>query len=170
MKDSLPAGKAARGLKNPVAKNILSALAIAFFGFILLNLTFLFDFLFQSLVRRLFMLFLPIDNPEMSYNWWPPMMQGLFLIVIGLTTWLVFRSKLSVLYKAIFLTVPTAAVLATIGIILFHWPVAVYSLGGLLIIAVLYYFYRSRQPWLYYYSVILIGLALAIFTLAGGEI
>lgn len=37
-------------VKNPIFKNVLSAVAVAGFGFILLNLTFIFDFLFQSLV------------------------------------------------------------------------------------------------------------------------
>jgi len=36
-------------LKNPILKNILSAVAVAGFGFILLGLTFIFDALFQSL-------------------------------------------------------------------------------------------------------------------------
>jgi hypothetical protein len=53
---------------------------------------------------------------------------------------------------------------------LYRWPVAAYSLGSLFGIGVLYYFYRTKQPWLYYYTVILVGFALAIFSLLGGEI
>jgi len=60
--------------------------------------------------------------------------------------------------------------LVTLGMFLFSSPLPAFSLGALLVIGVLYYFYRTKQPWLYYYAVILISLTLAIFTLSGGEI
>lgn len=155
--------------KNPMVKNILSALAVAGFGFILLNFTFIFDFLLHSLVIGLIKLFIPI-NPMITYYWFPPMMHALFVVVIGLISWLIFRSKLGVLYKAIYMTVPSAVVFVTLGMFLYRWPVAAYSIGSLCGIGILFYFYRTKQPWLYYYSVILVALALAIFSLSGGEI
>jgi hypothetical protein len=155
--------------KNSMAKNILSALAVAGFGFILLNFTFIFDFLLHSLVAGFIKLFIPV-NPEITYYWFPPVIHALFVVVIGLISWLIFRSKLGVLYKAIYMTVPSAVVFVTLGMFLYRWPVAAYSLGSLFGIGVLYYFYRTKQPWLYYYTVILVGLALAIFSLLGGEI
>jgi len=155
--------------KNPIVKNILSAVAVAGFGFILLNLTFLFDFLFQSLVDAIVTLFTPV-NFNMAWYWFPSLKHALFVGVIGVISWFVFRSKLGVLYKAIFMTVPLAVVFATLGIFLYRWPIAAYSLGGLFAIGVLYYFYRTKQPWLYSYTVILVGVVLAIFTLSGGEI
>lgn len=155
--------------KNPIVKKILSALGVTVLGYMLLNLTFLFDFLFQSLIRGFVRLLIPI-NPEMNPFWFPPLMHGSFLIVIGLATFAVFRSKLSVFLKAVYLPVPVAVGLATLGIFLYPWPVAVYLLGALACLGVLYYFYRTRQPWLYYYAVILTSLTLAIFTFLGGEI
>jgi len=155
--------------KNPLVKNILSVLAVAAFGFILLNIAFMFDYLLHSLVTGFITLFIPV-NPEMTYYWFPPMMHALFVAVIGLISWLIFRSKLGVLYKAIYMTVPLAVVFVTFGMVLYRWPVAVYSLGSLFAIGVLYYFYRTKQPWLYYYTVILVGLVLTIFSLLGGEI
>lgn len=154
---------------SPLLKNILSALAVAGFGFVLLNLTFLFDALYQGIIRRLVGLFMPLDysGPQ---SWFPLVMHGSFVVVIGLISWLVWRTKWGVLTKAIYLTVPCAVVFVTIGMFLSNWPVLVYTLGGLLGLGVLSYFYRTKQPWLYYYSVILVGLTLAIFTLAGGEI
>jgi hypothetical protein len=47
--------------KNPIVKNILSALAVAGFGFILLNFTFIFDFLLHSLVAGFIKLFIPVN-------------------------------------------------------------------------------------------------------------
>jgi len=156
-------------LKNPMVKNILSAVAIALFGFILLNIAFLFDFLIQSLVKGLIKLFTPVDF-EANFQWLPPALHGLFAVIIGLISWLVFRLKLGTLYKAIYLTVPLAVVFVTLGIFLYRWPVAAYSLGGLFSIGVLYYFYRTKQPWLYYYTVVLVGLAMLLVGLLGVEI
>jgi len=155
--------------KNPLVKKILSALAVAGFGFVLLNLTFIFDALFQGLLRLIFRLFTPVDL-MMTFNWFPSLMHGLFLVIIGLLSWFVFRSKLSIFFKAVYMTVPMAVALVTLGMFLFSSPLPAFSLGALLVIGVLYYFYRTKQPWLYYYAVILISLTLAIFTLSGGEI
>ncbi len=155
--------------KNPIVKNILSAVAVAGFGFILLNLTFLLDFLFQSLVLGFIKLFTPADL-MMTYNWFPPMMHAFFMVVIGLISWPIFRSKFGVLYKAIYMTVPLAVVFVTLGIFLYRWPIAAYSIGSLFSIGILYYLYRTKQPWLYYYAVILVGLAMLLVGLVGVEI
>jgi len=155
--------------KNQIVKNILAALAVAFFGFILLNLTFLFDFLYQSAIRGLLGLFIPL-NPDTNLIWLPLLFHGSFVVIIGIISWFVFRTKLRVLYKAIYMTVPVAVVLATVGIFLYRWQVISYSAGGLLCIGTLYYFYRTKQPWIYYYTLILVSLTLAIYTLTGGEI
>lgn len=155
--------------KNPIVKNILSAVAVAIFGFILLNLTFLFDFLIQSLVDSVIKLFTPADI-NMDWSWFPPVKHAMFVVIIGLISWLIFRSKLRELYKAIYMTVPSAVILVTLGMFLYLWPVIAYSLGGLFGIGVLCYFYRTKQPWLYYYTVILIGLVMLLVGLLGVEI
>lgn len=155
-------------IKNPIVKNILSAVTIIFFGFVLLNLTFLLDFLFQSIIDSLISFFTKADF--MAWPWLPLVKHSLFAVVIGLISWLVFRSKIRDFYKATFLTVPTAVVLVTIGILLFHWPIAVYSISGLLVAGALCYLYRTKKPWLYWYAVILVSLALAIMSLTGAEI
>ena len=155
--------------KNPVVKNILSAVAVAGLGFILLGLTFIFDFLFQSLVDGIIKLF-TIADINMTWHWFPPVKHAVFVMIIGLISLPIFRSKLGVLHKAIYMTVPLAVVFVTLGIFLYRWPIAVYSLGSLLGIGIFYYFYRNKQPWIYYYTVILVGLTLVIFTLLGGEI
>jgi hypothetical protein len=156
-------------LKNPIIKNILSAVAVAVFGFILLNLTFLSDAIFQNTIRWIIRLFIPLTTNTDLY-WFPPLLHASFVVVIGIISWLVFRSKLRVIYKAIYMTVPLAVVLATLGIFFYRWPLAAYSLGSVFGISVLYYLYRTKQPWLYYYTVVLVGLTMAIFTLSGGEI
>ena len=164
-------GRKKRGvnIKNPIVKNILLALAVAFFGFILLNITFLFDAVYQGVLRRIVGLFISL-SPDTNAYWVPLLMHGSFALVVLIISWFVFKSKLKVLYKAIYMIVPLAVVLATIGIFFYQWPIIPYSLGALISIGLLYYFYRTKQPWLYYYTVILVSLTLAIFTLLGGEI
>lgn len=152
-------------------KNILSAIAVPVFGFILLGLTFLFDFLFQSALRRLLGFVIALGpEPEMNLRWLPPLQHLSFAFAIILISWPVFRLKIKDIFKAIYLTVPLAVALATIGISFYRWPAAVYSVGALAVIGALCYLYRTKQPWIYYYTVILVGLAMAIFTLTGGEI
>lgn len=150
-------------------ENVLSAIIVAFFGFILLNLTFLLDFLFQSVIDSFVSLLTPV-NFNMEWSWFPPIKHVMFVIFIGFISWIIFKSKLKVLYKAVYMTVPVAVILVTIGMFLYPWPVVSYSLCGIVLISVLYYFYRTKQPWLYYYTVLLVSIILAVFTLSGGEI
>jgi hypothetical protein len=156
-------------LKNPIVKNILSAITVAGFGFILLNLAFLFDWLFQSAVIWFIKLF-TLANPPMDWPWFPPIMHILFVLVIGLISWLVFQSKFGTLYKAIYMNVPLAVVFLTLGIFFYRWPIIAYFLGGLFALGVLYYFNRTKQPWLYYFTLILIGLMMLIVGILGVEI
>jgi len=156
--------------KNPLVKNALSALVVAGVGFILLNLTFMFDYIFQSVVIWFIKLFTSEENPPMAWYWFPLVMHVAFMVIICLISRAIFRTKIRVLFKAIYMTVPTAVALVTLGIFFYQWPVVPYLLGFLLIAGVLRYFYKTKQPWLYYYSVILISLVLAVFSLLGGEI
>jgi hypothetical protein len=55
-------------LKNPIVKNIVSAVAVAGFGFVLLNIASLFDFLFQRLIDGILKLFTKV-NFTMEWQW-----------------------------------------------------------------------------------------------------
>ncbi|MBU0906589.1 MAG: hypothetical protein KKD18_04880 [Nanoarchaeota archaeon] len=158
-----------RKQKHSLLKIVLSALAVAVFGFILLNATFLFDFLYQSLLNLVVTQFVRL-NPDLDWSWYPPLKHLSFVVVIGLISWEIFSTKLKLIYKAIYMTVPTAVVLVSVGMFLYRWPIVAYSLGALLVVGTLFWFYRTKQPWIYYYTVILVGVALGVFTLMGGEI
>jgi len=156
-------------LKNPKVKQIIFAVTIPVCGFILLNLTFLFDFFFQSVVIGLIKLFTPV-NFETNFQWLPPVMHFLFVTIIAIISFFVFRSKLQKLYKAMYMTVPMAVVLVTFGMFLYRWPVVAYALGSFFSMSVLYYLYRTKQPWLYYYTVIFVGLTMLLVGLLRVEI
>lgn len=156
-------------LQNPIVKNILSALAVAFFGFLLLNLTFIFDAIYQGIVRGLIGIFLPLA-PEKNFFWFPLLMHLSFVFIIGIISWIVFRSKLGMLFKAIYMTVPVAVALVTCGMFLYTWPVLSYTAGVSLWAGTLYYLYRTKQPWLYYFALILIGIVMLFVVIKGIEI
>jgi len=166
---SNPTSSAKGMFKKPVVKNILQALAVAMFGFILLNLTFLFDFLIQTLIDSFIKLFTPVYINR-AWQWFSPLKHLLFVIIIGLVSWFIFRTKLKTLYKAIYMTVPLAVVFVSLGMFFYRWPIIAYSLGAIFSLGLLHYFYRTKKPWLYYYALILVSLTLAIFSLLGGEI
>lgn len=158
-------------LKNPIVRKVAAALGLAGLGFVLLNLAFVLDAVFQGIIRLIVRLFAPnAIGPNSSWFWLPPLMHFSFAALIGLLTWLVLRSKLRAFFKATFLTVPMAVVLVTLGMFLGRWPYISYPLGIILVAGVLCLFHRAKQPWLYYYAVILTSLTLAVFTLTGGEI
>jgi hypothetical protein len=145
-----------QALKYPIVTHIASAVGVAVSGFILLNLTFLLDFLFQNAI-----------DAVVSF---PPFKHVMFMIMIGLISWPIFRSKLRVFFKAAYMTVPLAVVFATLGMFLFPWPPAAYIVGSLFSMSVLYYLYRTKQPWLYYYTLVLVSLTMLLVGLSGVEI
>ena len=151
------------------AWNIFSVLAVAVFGFILLNLAFLFDALYQGIVRGIVGFFISL-GPESRLYWFPPLMHLSFLVLIGIISWIVLRSRLWTLLKAIYLCVPVVAVLVTLGMFLYGLPFVLYPLGALFCFGILYYLYRTKKPWIYYFTVIFLSIVMAIFTLSGGEI
>jgi len=156
-------------IKNPIIKKILLAILMALAGYVLLNMTFLVDFLFQGSVRGIISIFLPPDTFE-KLIFFPWAMHGMFAVIIVLLSWLVFRSKAKTFYKATYFFVPSAVVLVTVGIIFYRWPILSYVIGGLLTLGCLYYLYRTKRSWEYFYVVILISLTLFVSSLMGMQI
>jgi hypothetical protein len=148
-------------------RHVWYALGIALLGLLLLNVVFLLNFFVFSLIG----VFVPEESVEANrWTWFPPARHALFLVIVCAASWPILRSRLGTFFKATYLTVPVAVALATIGILLYRWPLLPYLIGGLLVAGTLYYLFRTRRPWPYYYSVILVALALTLLTLFGGEI
>jgi hypothetical protein len=156
-------------IKKPIIKNILFALAIIVFGFILLSTAFLLDALFQRLIDLILSIFIKGDL-NMDLAWFPPLKHGLFAIVILIISWFMFKSKLKTIFKAIYMPVPLAAVFATIGIFFYQLPIIVYFLGILFFLIVLFYLYKSKKPWPYYFTLILVSIVMLLVMILGVEI
>jgi len=140
-------------------KNILSVLVIIVGGFILFNLAFLLAaFVINTTIRVL----------GMAQNEAPPIVgRVLYLLLIFLISWLVFRSRLNDIIKATFLTMPLMVILVMVGISLYQqskWMIA--GMGAVIICAVLSYFYKKKLSWLYYFStfyVVVLALCVMLF-------
>ncbi|MDD4938372.1 MAG: hypothetical protein PHX34_05180 [Candidatus Shapirobacteria bacterium] len=148
----------------------MSGLAVAGFGWVLLNLTFILDYLFQRSILFLFGRLMPLDWWYKNTFWFPSVMHFLFVVLIALISYKVFKSKLKVIFKAIYMVVPVAVVLVTFGIFFYQLPIIIYGLSILSVLSVLFWFFKTKQPWIYYFSVILISVVLLISTLVGMEI
>lgn len=156
-------------IKNPIVRRVLSAVALTMLSAVLLNLIFLLDYGFQSLFMWLINLFTPTSFETVA-SWFPFALHLAFVAFICLISWAIFRSRMKVFYKATFLTVPMATILMTFGILLYRWPVVSYVVSSLFTLGVLYYLYRTKKPWLYYFAVTLISLILLVMNITGTEI
>lgn len=145
-------------------RNILTALAVSILGFVLLNLTFILDWGFQSAINLL----LPRDIDKNLRG--IPFRHFLFFVLILIASWFILKTKLPLILKAAYAMVPLAVVYVTLGIFLYSWPVFLYSIGIFLYIGILYCLYRGKKNWLYVYSVTFVSLILILMGILGVEI
>ena len=141
---------------KPYQKNILFALFIIVGGFILFNLAFL---------LAAFVIKVTTSLLGMAQNEAPSTVgRVLYLLIIFLISWFVFRSRLNDIIKATFLTMPLMVILVMVGLSLYQqskWIIA--GIGAVIICTVLSYLYKKKLSWLYYFSTIyVVALALCV--------
>ena len=138
-------------------KNTLSELVIIVGGFILFNLA----FLLAALVINATMSVLRIPQNEA-----PPIVGWVvYLLLIFLISWFIFRSRLNDTIKAIFLTMPLMVILVMIGVSLHQqskWIIT--GIGALIICVVILYLHKKKLSWLYYFSAFYVA-TLALYIL-----
>lgn len=150
-------------------KNALLIVAITTGAILLWNVTFIVDWLWQLTLDSIIQRFASLAI-NMSWTWYPPLKHVTFVGLIIALSWILLRSKLPLLVKAIYLTVPVTVTLVTIGILLYRWPIIAYMIGTILTLSTLFYLYWYKLTWHYYYAVLFVAVSLAVFTLLGGEI
>ena len=141
-------------------KNILSALVIIAGGFILFNLA----FILAALVINATISVLGMPQNEAPHI----IGRVVYLLLIFLISWFVFRSRLNDTIKATFLTMPLMVILALIGIGLYQqskWIIT--GIGALIICMVILYLHKKKLSWLYYFSAFYVS-ALALYILLSG--
>jgi hypothetical protein len=127
------------------SKNLLQALFIVVIGFLLFNLAFI---LLALILNGISMVTQnPVQNNDLGYL--------IFLIVLLVLSWVLFQTKLSILIKASFLTMPVMSVLVMIGILMFGQPSwLLYGVEGLIIGLILVFLRQMKQPWQYTFAVL----------------
>ncbi len=140
-------------------------MAVSFFGFALWNAAFI---AFAALVN-LPMLLLPADFARTSH-WYMNFMLVLFIGLLIVLSWFVFRSSLPDLFKATYLTMPLVVVLVGIGMLTYPNPWLSYGLSTGIVVLLLICLRLTKRPWIYYYATLFTAITLGIFTLSGGEI
>ena len=147
---------------KPWMKSILSVVVIAAGGFILFNVAFLLAAIVINGIQRI--------SGTMGQA--PRFIEyGTYLLILLLLSWLVFRSKLSHLLKATFLTMPLMAILIMTGVILYGQPQWMsFAVGAVIIGAITFYIYRKKLPWIYYFATFYVAALALYIVLAGIEI
>lgn len=142
-------------------KNILSVFTIMLGGFILFNVAFILAaFVINGLIKIM----------GMHENASPPFIsKALYLILVFLISFGIFKSKLNTLIKATFLTMPLMVVIVMIGILFYRQTkFLVIAIGALIIGSVLFYLYKKKLPWQYYFAtlyVAVLGLCIMAFNI-----
>lgn len=151
-------------IKNKLLSVILITIFIVFVGYALLNLAFLLNYgcsIFVGFVLGI----RPMSNALAII-----LTELIFIAIIFLAAYYIFRSKWPTYLKATYLVVPLAVIYIFWAILFYRWPIISYSINGLLGLGGLYFLYRKHQPWEYWFSWIALSLTLLIFNLLGGEI
>lgn len=152
---------------KPWQKNVLSALVIVGGGFLLFNAAFMLAAFVGTACTFLVGAISQTDDFALNpMFWWL-----VFIVIIMVVSWFVLRTKWNVLVKATYLTMPLMVALIFTGVLLFKRPTWVPAVAGAAIVcAVLFFLYRKKLPWQYYFAVLYTG-ALALYVmLAGVEI
>ena len=67
-------------------------------------------------------------------------------------TWFVLTRPLNDLVKATYFTMPLIVILTEVGVQFYRWPVLVWTIGTIIVGAVLLYLYKTKRSWLYYFA------------------
>lgn len=146
---------------KPYQKNVLSAIAVAAGGFILFSLAFILAAIVINGSKSVL---------GMVENEAPPAIgRVLYLLLIFLISWFIFRSRLSHIVKAAFLAMLLMVILVMAGLSLYQYSKwFTIGTGAVIICAVLSYFHKKKLSWLYYFStlyVALLGLCIMLFNI-----
>jgi len=135
--------------------------AIVVGGFILFNLGFVFA-AFVTLGTRI------VLGPVLGS---PLLGRLIFLLLISVLSGVIFKSKLPVVAKATYMTLPLITLLIIVGITLFGSPVWItIFLDGLIIGAVLFFLKRNHFTWQFYFAVFYVTSIMLFIGLTGLDI
>ncbi|MDP3387084.1 MAG: hypothetical protein Q8S24_07610 [Eubacteriales bacterium] len=145
---------------------IIALIFIPLVGFVLLNIAFLLTAVIRMGLARLFFM----GNSEPA-AWMPRFFHIGTAMLFLLLSFLVLRMKsLKPLFKATFSVVPTAVLLVYTGMFLYNWPAVVYVVSGLIVASIIFYLYKTKRSWMFYYAVGLVSATLLYMQINGIDI
>ena len=146
--------------------SIIAVIFIPLVGYVLLLITFLLTAIIRMGLARLFF----VGNSEPA-SWMPRFFHIGTALLFLLLSFLILRiKKLKPLFKATFAVVPTAVLLVYTGMFLYNWPTVVYIISGLIVISILFYLYKTKRSWMFYYAVGLVSITLLYMQINGIDI
>ncbi|MDD3036161.1 MAG: hypothetical protein PHO93_04545 [Candidatus Saccharimonadaceae bacterium] len=152
-------------IKDPYVKKTLQAIFIFLVGFILLCVT----YLVYATVYNITDYLVPKEF-VLANSWY----ESIRMLVVSLALLLGFgfllKSKLSNIYKAAIMIVPTTIILVVSGVILYENPLASYLLGSLMTFTALAYLHLTKQPWYYWFAIAVVAVSLMVVAMTGVEI
>ena len=165
------------GIESPVpllsghgtVARIIQAALVALLGFALLNAAFILDFLYQSAIKSIVVLFMEPWEFN-SLEWLRTIMNLSFMALMLLAAYLVLKSGFHVVIKAAFLAVPTATVLLITYITLYPRNTLAISACVIEFLAAFAVMLRKRPHWLHFFSFLLTAASLAAMALLGIDI
>lgn len=161
------AGKHGATFKDgPFVRYIWQSLIISAIGFMLLNASFLLDFLWHNSVTLAIMQITGSDPNEL-HAWYPPALKVSFLLLVLFASYFVLTSKFNTVIKAAFTVVPVATLLLTTAQF-FAGSSTYATLSCVVILAgILYWISKHGMPWQYLFSVTLAGIGSLAFIITG---
>lgn len=169
MLDGTDHGPGKSRLRGQVFADAVSAVIVAVTGFVFLNLAFIAFAGFYNLASMAMRSFSGRETVDFE-RFDPSILGWVFLLLVTVVFWLVYKSKLHVVIKASFLMVPFATSLVLIGIAFYGKPSMAYVVSGLASAALLLLLYRRKENWLYFFSTALVIVMMLIMNLTGTEI
>jgi len=146
---------------KPLVKNALMMLIIVGGGFALFMAAFSLAAAVMGIVGRL-----TGTMGKPPYIAWP-----IYLVIILVISWFVFRSKLPDLAKATYLTLPLMIAVVFEAILLYEqsqWLIL--GVGAVIVCAVLLFLYIKKLSWLYYFATLYVAVLGMIILFTGVEI
>lgn len=149
-------------------KNVLSAVVIAAAGYVLFLAAFLLAAVVMKVYSGIVVMFAGESGTAQSIQiYW----HYVYLAVVLILSWFILRLKISDLFKAAYLTMPLMVAFVEIGIHLYQQPQWVTAgICATIAGAVLFYIYKKKLSWLYYFSTFYVAATALYVLLSGMEI
>lgn len=152
-------------VKNTYNKKTPQAVFIFLVGFVLLCVT----YLIYATVYNITDYLVPKEF-VLANSWYESIRMLVVSLILLLGFGLLLKTKISDIYKAAFMIVPTAIVLVVSGVILYENPLASYLLGSLMTFTALAYLHLTKQPWYYWFAIAIVAVSLMAVAMTGVEI